>query len=228
MSETVENPSTAAGSQPLANEKWEAYCHSRAIHNSRQVAYQEAGFRSADAHAARGNGAKLERQHPEIRARIAYLGGQKDDVTQRIAAEIVSNYCAIMRVDIADYYNEVERPVLDKEGEPVIDPESGKPKTRMVQEIKPFSQMTPEQRFSISSLKYTDSGRPNLEFYPKPHAVAELRKMLNIGMSSRTDADEFSEMSMEELKEMAAREALALGLNELAKKSNAGDSASKV
>lgn len=214
MSETVEHPATSSpvlGSEPLANEKWEAYCQSRAIHNSRQYAYQEAFPRATDPHAARGNGAKLERLHPEIRERIAYLGAQQDEITRRLALEIRAGYCNIMRVDIADYYNEVERPILDKEGIPIIDHETGKPKTRMVQEIKLFSDMTPEQRFAIAGLKYTDSGRPNLEFYPKTHAQAELRKMLGIGVQSREEGDEFSRMSRDELAIFIARELRAIG-----------------
>ncbi len=214
MSETVENPSldsVVPGSEPLSNKKWEAYCQSRAIHNSRQLAYQEAGFRSCDAHAARGNGAKLERLRPQIRARIAWLGGQKDEITRRIASEIEAGYCAIKRADIADYYIEVERPVLDKEGNPFLDAVTGEPKTRIVQEIKPFSDMTPEQRFAISSLKYTDSGRPNLELYPRTHAMAELRKMRGIGIQGQDEGDEFSRMSRDELRAFIARELGAIG-----------------
>lgn len=214
MSEIVENPSIApavSGSEPLSNKKWEAYCQSRAIHNSRQIAYQEAGFKSVDVHAARGNGAKLERQHREVRSRIAWLGGQKDEITKRIAAEIEAGYCAIMRADIRDYYNEVERPVLDKEGAPVVDEVTRAPKTRIVQEIKPFSEMTPEQRFAISSLKYTDSGRPNLELYPRTHAKTELRKMRGIGVLGVQEGDEFSQMSRDELRAFIARELSAIG-----------------
>lgn len=214
MSDAVENPSlldVVPGSEPLANEKRELYCQSRAIHNSRQVAYQEAGFKSVDAHTARGNAAKLERLHPEIRTRIAWLGGQKDEITRRIAAEIEAGYCAIMRADIRDYYNEVDRPVLDKDGDPVIDETTGTAKTRVVQEIKPFSEMTPEQRFAISSLKYTDSGRPNLELYPRTHAKTELRKMRGIGVQGAEEGDEFSRMSREELRAFIARELGAIG-----------------
>lgn len=218
MSETVENSSLVPGSEPLANAKWELYARERALCCSRMVAYRNAGFESEDDHAARGNAGKLERKRA-ITDRIAWLCRQDEDVLRAKRQRIEEFKWSVKNADIGSYYVMVELPILNKEGNPVLDDE-GKQCVRIVQNLKPFSDMTAEQRSIIQSLKYTDSGRPSLEFYSKQWAVTELGKML--GSNTPTIGDEFADMSLDELKEVAAREAIALGLTELVKRTNAG------
>lgn len=223
MSETVENPSfaVAPGSQPLANPKWELYAHERARCSSRLFAYRNAGFQSKDDHAARGNAAKLERNHA-MSARIAWLCRQEEDVTRAKRLAIEQFKWDTLNARISDYYVMIELPILDKGGRPVLDAD-GAPRTRLVQDIKPFTQMTDEQIAVVQSLKYTDSGRPILEFYSKQWAATELSKMH--GVTQQSVADEFGDMSLKELAAFISREQAAIGLKELAKLANAGDTA---
>lgn len=222
MSDALENPSpsfeVAPGSEPLANPKWESYARERMLCSSRMVAYRNAGFESEDDHAARGNAAKLERKGA-VRDRIAWLCRQDEDVLRAKRDKIEAIKWEMVNVDIGNYFVMVERPVLDKEGRPALDDE-GQQRTRMIQDVRPFSDMTPEQRSVIQSLKYTDSGRPILEFYSKQWAIVELKKMLNLG-TTQAIGNEFSDMTLDELKELAARETIALGLTELVKRTNA-------
>jgi hypothetical protein len=62
----------AFGSQPLVNQKHEAYARQRALLRSKIEAYRAAGFASTSDHNARGNAGKLERR-ADVQARIAYL-----------------------------------------------------------------------------------------------------------------------------------------------------------
>lgn len=224
MSETVEDPSPTIevpGSQPLANPKWELYARERTLCSSRLLAYRTAGFQSKDDHAARGNAAKLERNQ-DMRDRIAWLCRQDEDVTRAKRLRIEQFRWDIVNADIKDYFIEDERPVLDKEGAPILD-RDGNPKFRIVEELKPFSALTLEQRSVIQSLKYTDSGRPILEFYNKAQTATELSKML--GTTQQTVADEFGEMSLSELAAFISREQVAIGLKEIARLAGAGHTA---
>jgi hypothetical protein len=230
MSETVENPAIIEeipGSQPLGNAKREAYAQARAIMTPRALAYREAGFQSKDEHAARGNAAKLERAQ-EVRDRIAWLCRQPEEIIRAKRERLEQFKWNIWFADIGDYYVVVERPILDKEGNPVLDG-AGNLRTRLVQDVKPFSDLTFEQRSVIQSLKYTDSGRPNLELYPKTWADVELRKQLGIGAQGREESDEFAGMSLSELAAFIMREQAAIGIKELAKLANveAGDDAAR-
>lgn len=213
MSETVENPSIipdeAPGSRPLGNAKWERYAQERALCSSRMLAYRSAGFESEDDHAARGNAAKLERK-ASVSDRIAWLCRQEEDILRAKRLRLEQFKWNVWNADIGDYYVMVERPVFDKEGKPVLDID-GRQRMRMVQDVRPFADMTSEQRAVIQSLKYTDSGRPNLELIPKTWADVELRKQLGIGAAVRDEGDEFSRMTREELAAFIARELRAIG-----------------
>jgi hypothetical protein len=211
---------TAPGSVPLTNEKWELYCHERALCSSRMLAYRNAGFSSKKEHNWRGNAAKLER-NPDIRDRIAWFCRQPEEVIRAKRDRLEGYLWGAMNFDIADYFLDSERPVLTKDGEPVLD-RDGKPMFRIVQELKPFSELDAEQRAVIQGLKYTDSGRPIIELASKMQANIELRKMLGIGAAAKATGDEISEMSLDELKAFIAREQIALGINELLKRANAG------
>ncbi len=225
MSETVENPSIISdhesGASPLANAKWELYARERALCSSRMVAYRAAGFDSVDDHTARGNAGKLERK-PAMRDRIAWLCRQDEDVLQAARKRLWELKMSMINADIGDYYVMVQRVLLDKLGNAVLDGD-GNQLTRMVQELKPFSEMTAEQRSIIQSLKYTDSGRPNLELYPKTWAIVELKKMLGIGPAAQSIGDEFGDMTLPELAQFIMREQAAIGIKELAKLASTGD-----
>lgn len=219
MSETVENSSLVPGSEPLANAKWELYARERALCCSRMVAYRNAGFESEDDHAARGNAGKLERKRA-ITDRIAWLCRQDEDVLRAKRQRIEEFKWSVKNADIGSYYVMVELPILNKEGNPVLDDE-GKQRVRIVQNLKAFSDMTAEQRSIIQSLKYTDSGRPNLELYSKQWAVTELGKTL--GANEPTIGDEFGDMTLPDLARYITREQVSMGLRELAKRADIGD-----
>jgi hypothetical protein len=224
MSDEIENSSPpnneAPGSFPLRNARREMYCRERALCSSPLLAYRAAGFKSCDNHAARGNAVKLERS-AAVRDRIAYLTRQDEDVIRAKREKLEGYLFAVHNFDIADYYVDVERPLLTKDGDPVLG-RDGKPILRTVQELRPFSDLAAEQRAIIQGLKYTDSGRPILELGTKMQANIELRKMHGIGAAAKSIGDEFSSMSMDELKAFIAREQITLGITELVRRASAG------
>jgi hypothetical protein len=214
MSETVENPSStitahAAGAQPLANAKRERYAQARAICTPRMLAYREAGFESKDDHASRGNAAKLERS-PQVRDRIAWLCREEEEVLRAKRRKIESWLWLAHDMDVADFYVDAKRVATDAEGNVLVD-EKGEPRTYIVQDMRPFSELSADQRNVIQSLKYTEKGKPVLEVYSKMQANIELRKMLGIGAAARDEGDEFSRMTRDELAAFIARELRAIG-----------------
>lgn len=115
--------------------------------------------------------------------------------------------------DIGEFYETQEEPIVTPLGEVVRDAD-GNPLMRKVQRMKPFSEMTAEQRKAIKSLTYTDKGRPNLELYSALDANRDLRKMNGFD-AARTleDGDPLIRLPDNELFAELTRQAAELGVD---------------
>lgn len=109
-------------------------------------------------------------------------------------------------VDIGDYYEKREEPMLDGNGE-VVRNDDGALVMRTVQRLKDFSDLTPEQRRAIKSLTYTEKGRPNLELYSALDANRDLRK-LN-GFDAPTKSEDKVHLSADEALDELLKKAAA-------------------
>jgi hypothetical protein len=174
-----------AGSEPLRNDKHERFARMRALDMPLLPSAREAGYELMTA----GNAAKLHR-NPEIRARIAWLTRQEEEVLREKRRMLEERQWLIHDADIGDFYEIVEEVIEDEHGNPVGDA-AGKPMMRRFQRLKLFDQMSRELRMCIESLSYTEKGKPNLKLYSKAKANEELRKMAGIDRPAKlalTDA----------------------------------------
>lgn len=148
-----------------------------------------------------GNAANARRlaQRPKIRARIAYLRENRDKEIREELRRITEQRLMLWHeTDIGDYYEEREEPFTDPKGNPVLDGE-GIPVMRIVQRLKPFSELTREQRRAVESLTYTERGRPNLKLHSAFDANRDLRKMNGLDTPLSPDQQKSeSEMSDDE------------------------------
>lgn len=161
---------------------------------------------------AEGNAANARRlsQRPKVRARINYLRENRDrEVREELRRLTEQRLLLYHENDIGDFYEEREEPWTDKNGNPVLDGE-GNPIMRIVQRLKPFSEMTREQRRAIKSLTYTERGRPNLEFYSAFDANREIRKMNGLDMPLTPEQNADKKMSEDEALIKLAQSAAAL------------------
>lgn len=181
------------GSLPLRNPRHERYARFRAHLMPRAEAYRLAGFESEDHHAARGNGAKLERATKMIE-RIAYLSRQDEDVLRAKRERLEAFLWSVHETNYAEFFQLATRPVLDDEGEPIED-NDGNPVTYQFMDLKPFDQLSEDQQRMIQALNYTEKGRPKLELYSKMQANQELRKLLGIGVVTDEAIDETQRMT---------------------------------
>jgi hypothetical protein len=55
---------------------------------------------------------------------------------------------------------------------------NGESYTKTVIQLKPLDKLTPQHRWLIESITYTESGKPNLKLVSKEYCHRELRKML--------------------------------------------------
>jgi hypothetical protein len=163
-----------------------------------------------------GNAANARRlaQRRKIKNRISYFRSNRDAAVLAELRSLVEHRLTLWHeTDIGDYFETREEPIFDKQGNAVCDPD-GHVMTRCVERMKPFSELTVEQRKAIKSLTWTDSGRPNLEFYSAENANKELRKLNGLDMQRASDEEEnFSRMSDEELHQALGRQAAELGIN---------------
>jgi hypothetical protein len=197
------------GSKPLRNSKHEAYCRFRALLKGKIEAYREAGFDSADDHAARGNANKLERRK-DIIARIAWLTRDEENILREKRREIEGFLWAVHNSDIGDLWETVEVEKTDKKGN-VLRDGKGEPIMVKRQHMRMLSDLSPEVRRTIESISVDEKGRLVAKTYSKIAANAELRKFLNMGQSSREDGD-IGRLSDAELIAQLAQQAKDLGI----------------
>lgn len=214
-------PAAIPGANPLRNPAHEGYARARALLVPRVEAYRRpppdgAGLGGEDYHADRGNAAKLERKRA-VADRIAYFSRQDEEILKAKRAELESFWWGVKRADYADYFETIVEPIL----EPEIG-DDGKRTGKTVdtgrvhryERLRSFSELTPEQRLRIESLKWTEKGRPILSVYSKTDAHDRLAKMLGIGPQVREPGDgEFSRLDDASLFAEIAREAKDLGVD---------------
>ncbi len=156
-----------------------------------------------------GNAANARRlaQRKKIKARIAQLRNKRDDSAMAELRHLVHDRLVLWHeVDIGDYYEKREEPMLDGNGE-VVRNDDGALVMRTVQRLKDFSDLTPEQRRAIKSLTYTEKGRPNLELYSALDANRDLRK-LN-GFDAPTKSEDKVHLSADEALDELLKKAAA-------------------
>jgi hypothetical protein len=172
--------SDSHGAEPL-RDKEERFAQLYALGLPALEAAQKAGWRWNGSPQGNAGNARKIAHRPSVRARVAYLRANRDKEAMAELRHIVHDRLMLWHeVDIAEFYETREEEVmfegeavmvLDDEGRPV------RPLTRLVQRLKNFADMTIEQRKAIKGLKWTETGRPNLELYSALDANRDLRKM---------------------------------------------------
>jgi hypothetical protein len=114
--------------------------------------------------------------------------------------------------DRADFYETVETPITDRNGNPVLK-RSVEPHTKIVTQLKPLEKLPDQQRRLIEAITYTESGKPNLKLVSKEYCHRELRKMLGGDAEAAQRTNDFSEYSDTELIAEISRLANELQLN---------------
>lgn len=204
------------GARPLRKPEHERYARARSLLQPKVEAYREAGLGGTDYATDRGNAAKLERKRAVL-DRITYLTRQPEEVLKRKRERIEAFLWAAHETNYADFFETVDIPVFEHEigedGKPtgkMID--SGR--TRRVDRLRHFSDLTDEQQRMIESLKWTEKGSPILSVYSRMQANIELRKLLGLGQVVRDDEGaEFSRLDDASLFAELAREAKELGID---------------
>lgn len=205
------------GAKPLRNPRHERFCRLVSTLMPKAEAYRCA-FGLVDPlddkqfHAVRGNASKLERRK-DIQDRVAYLCQQPDELWLQKRDRIERFLWLAHDSDPGELWETVEKEKTDDDGEPILDAE-GKPKMVRYQRLKLMSDLPDDIRRTVESIKYTDSGRPQVECYSKMQANQELRKLLGIG-AVRDDltGGEFERMSDQQLISELSRQANELGIN---------------
>lgn len=208
MSDELTNTSELPGSAPLSKFTHEMYAHERSFGTAITIAAERAGLSRRS-----GAGSKLE-QNEEIRQRISYLAAQEKTVWDEKRKRLEERQWLWHDWDIADFYEDVEEPLVDKHGVTLTDDTTGKPVTRKRQRVRPFSKIPSELRQCIESLTYTESGRPVLKLYSKAEANKELRKINGIDLApSHDDMDPAMRLPDGEFFRELAKQAAELGVD---------------
>lgn len=165
-------------SQPL-KERDERFARLYALGIPALEAARASGFKFNGTLEGNAANARKVAQRKRIRDRVAFWRNNRDAQVQAELRRIIESRLLLWHeTDIGDFYEDREEPMLDPKGNPILD-EYGHPVMRVVQRLRPFSEMSREQRRAIKSLTYTDRGRPNLELYSALDANRDLRKMNN-------------------------------------------------
>lgn len=194
-----------ARARSLLRPKIEAYRYARGIE-------EQPGDTKEKIHAIRGNASKLERRK-DVQARIAFLSRQDEEVLAAKRQRLEEFLWSVHEVDPADLWEIVESPKLDADGEPIIDENTGEAVMERHQRLRFMAELPEDVRRTVQSIKYTESGRPQVERYSAMQANQELRKLLGIGASTDRDGNEFERMSDRELIGELSRQAQELGVN---------------
>ena len=162
--------STVAGSLPIPGRR-EVFARLRSRGISPLPAAREAGYPQITPENAR----RMAQDH-RIRARVAYLTRQEEEVLAEQRQILLERQWHWHDSDIADYFHMVEEHVIH-DGAIVLKPD-GEPLMRMVERLKPMEMLTRDQRLCIEGITWTERGRPNLKLYSKEAANKQLCKLL--------------------------------------------------
>ena len=203
---------------PLRNPRHERFARARSLLTPKLEAYRRAFWdderepTSAELHALRGNASKLER-NAKVAARIAYLARQDEDVLRAKRERLEEFLWLVHEANPADLWEIAEKEKTDGDGEAVFDVD-GNPVMVRYQRLKFMSELPEDLQRTVQSIRYTESGRPQVERYSAMQANQELRKLLGIGAVSREIGDgELTRMSDAELIAELSRQANELGIN---------------
>lgn len=201
-------------SQELTRPKHERFAQLVALDMPSLQAAREAGYEWNGTPTGNAANARRLAQRRRIRERVKWWRGNQAAEVMAEKRRLLEEQLWLYRgTDIADFYETVEEPIFDRHGNVVAD-EEGKPLTRAVQRLRPFCELSRDQRRQIKSLTYTEKGRPNLELYSALDANRDLRKLNGLDMQRSDDGEEnITRMSDEELHEALARQAAELGIN---------------
>jgi len=185
-----------AATKPLKHPKYEIFARQRALNQSPLVASQIAGLNHD-----RRNLFRIEKK-PVVAARIAWLSRQDEEALREKRNRLDELLWVGLYVDRAEFYETVETPITDRNGHAVLK-RNGESYTKTVIQLKPLDKLTPQHRWLIESITYTESGKPNLKLVSKEYCHRELRKMLGgdappeqraNDLSQYTDADLLAEL----------------------------------
>jgi hypothetical protein len=189
IQESQRNPAASVdeqpGALPLPVGRREVFSRLRARGLSALAAAREAGYSDISPK----NAQKLA-QDKRVKLRVAYLTRWEESVIAELRQILLDRQLSWHESDIGEFFDLVEEPYL-KDGEPVLN-QDGVPLVRKVERLKPFSELSREQRMCIEGLTWTEKGKPNLKLYSKAEANKELRKLLGIDRPNKvavTDAE---------------------------------------
>jgi hypothetical protein len=150
------------GALPLAHGRREVFARLRSRGFSPLPAAREAGYPDITP-----KNAQKMAQDQRIRARVAYLTRQEEEVLAEQRQILLERQWHWHDSDIADFFERAEEPVtrdgklvLKQDGTPLMRPR--------------------EQRLCIESITWTERGKPNLRLYSRAEANKELRKLLGL------------------------------------------------
>ncbi len=198
------------GSRPLHNRRLERFCHLCAQMRPKADAYRQAGYKSESDHAAAGNASRLLRRI-DVQDRIAYWTRQEEEILQAKRRRLEEFLWNIHEANIAQMWEMQEVPAYDRKGNPIIDGETGKPATKLVQRPKAIHEMPEDVQRAVESISINEAGFVVPKPYSKLQANQELRKLLGIGVTNREDG-ELSRLSDQELVAQLANQARELGV----------------
>jgi hypothetical protein len=161
------------GALPLAHGRREVFARLRSRGFSPLPAAREAGYPDITP-----KNAQKMAQDQRIRARVAYLTRQEEEVLAEQRQILLERQWHWHDSDIADFFERAEEPVT-RDGKLVLK-QDGTPLMRQVKRLKPLESLTREQRLCIESITWTERGKPNLRLYSRAEANKELRKLLGL------------------------------------------------
>jgi hypothetical protein len=129
---------------------------------------------------------------PAVAARIAWLSRQDEETLREKRNRLEQFLWDGLLADRADFYETVEIPITDRNGNAVLK-RNGEPATKTITQPKPLEKLTDQQRM------YTESGKPNLKIVSKEYCHRELRKMIGGDAQPEQRANDFSNYSDAEL-----------------------------
>ena len=211
------SPIGTLGARPLRNPRHERFARARSLLVPKSEAYRrafdlvEAQLDANQAHAVRGNASKLERKQ-QIADRITWLCRQDEEVLAEKRRRLEEFLWLVHESDPGELWEIAEREKTDAEGDAVLS-EAGDPVMVRYQRLKFMVDLPEDVRRTVESIKYTESGRPQVSTYSKMQANQELRKLLGIG-ATRDDFgnSEFDRMSDDQLFSELERLANELGV----------------
>ena len=183
----------------------------------RIVAFKKLGNYAANDKIAHNNASRLENK-PGVKARIAYLSRQEEELIAAKRRRIEEQLWAIAEGNIADYFETHEVIARDHTGQPITalkrNEITGEMETALSTEtrVRPklLTDLPREMAKLIEEVRPDARGRLIPKLYNKHQANKELRAMLNI--SAKEAPKDITQLSDSELIAQLAAQARELGI----------------